>query len=133
MQSNYIVVYSSSYGKLANGDVDDLMDYIKNSFEIIGIKVKKIGVIDDKKNVHKILERESELNGRVIVVDISLNDKIINKDTILIRIEKNENYNNNIEFVCELKYDGLAVELIYENGILTIGSTRGNGEVGEII
>ena len=31
----------------------------------------------------------------------------------------------------ELKYDGLAVEAIYEKGRLTRGSTRGNGDVGE--
>jgi len=37
----------------------------------------------------------------------------------------------NVEIACEPKLDGLAVELIYENGILTVGSTRGNGRVGE--
>lgn len=31
----------------------------------------------------------------------------------------------------ELKYDGLAVEVVYEQGRLKQGSTRGNGEVGE--
>jgi DNA ligase (NAD+) len=36
-------------------------------------------------------------------------------------------------FYCELKIDGLAVELIYKNGILAKGSTRGNGQVGEEI
>ncbi|MFB3879897.1 MAG: NAD-dependent DNA ligase LigA [Armatimonadota bacterium] len=36
-----------------------------------------------------------------------------------------------IEYVCELKVDGLAVSLTYENGVLTSGSTRGDGFTGE--
>ncbi|MFH1180980.1 MAG: NAD-dependent DNA ligase LigA [bacterium] len=36
-----------------------------------------------------------------------------------------------IDFFCELKIDGLAIELIYENGILKTGSTRGDGLIGE--
>src|SRR5581483_8950973 len=38
-----------------------------------------------------------------------------------------------IEYVCELKIDGSAVSLTYENGQLVAGATRGNGEVGEDI
>lgn len=36
-----------------------------------------------------------------------------------------------LEFVAEPKFDGLAVCLIYENGVFTMGATRGDGEVGE--
>ena len=35
------------------------------------------------------------------------------------------------DMVCELKFDGLAVSLTYEDGVLTRGATRGNGLVGE--
>ena len=38
-----------------------------------------------------------------------------------------------IEYVAEPKLDGLAVELVYEEGVFINGSTRGNGEVGEDI
>ena len=38
-----------------------------------------------------------------------------------------------VEYVCELKFDGLAVSLRYENGLLTVGATRGDGYEGEEI
>jgi DNA ligase (NAD+) len=36
-----------------------------------------------------------------------------------------------IEWVVELKVDGVAVSLVYENGVLERGVTRGNGQVGD--
>lgn len=38
-----------------------------------------------------------------------------------------------IGFVCELKIDGIALSMRYENGELVQGATRGNGRVGEDI
>jgi len=38
-----------------------------------------------------------------------------------------------IEYICEPKMDGLAVELVYQDGIFILGSTRGDGEIGEDI
>jgi DNA ligase (NAD+) len=35
------------------------------------------------------------------------------------------------EYVCEPKIDGLAISLLYRDGVLERGATRGNGEVGE--
>ena len=36
-----------------------------------------------------------------------------------------------IDYVCELKVDGTATSLTYENGLLVTGATRGAGKVGE--
>ncbi len=36
-----------------------------------------------------------------------------------------------IEYICELKFDGLAINLRYENGLLVQAATRGDGETGE--
>jgi DNA ligase (NAD+) len=36
-----------------------------------------------------------------------------------------------VEYVCELKYDGVSISLVYENGQLIHGITRGDGEKGD--
>ncbi|MDD5606657.1 MAG: NAD-dependent DNA ligase LigA [Candidatus Pacebacteria bacterium] len=61
----------------------------------------------------------------------SLNDAFSEKDLQdwLKRISKLTD--QKLDFFCELKIDGLAIELIYEEGILKTGSTRGDGIIGE--
>ena len=38
-----------------------------------------------------------------------------------------------IEFICELKVDGVSLSLLYEDGVLTQAATRGNGRVGDLV
>jgi DNA ligase (NAD+) len=51
------------------------------------------------------------------------------------RVEKllRESDAGSIEWVLELKIDGVAVSLTYEHGLLVLGATRGNGTVGDDI
>ena len=39
--------------------------------------------------------------------------------------------NDDFELVCELKYDGTSISLIYENGELKKAVTRGDGKKGD--
>ncbi|MEE0910373.1 MAG: NAD-dependent DNA ligase LigA, partial [Bacteroidales bacterium] len=47
------------------------------------------------------------------------------------RTEKSLPEESELEWVCELKYDGVAVSLLYENGRFVRALTRGNGLVGD--
>ncbi len=47
------------------------------------------------------------------------------------RIKKS--INDGIDYVCELKYDGVAIGIRYEHGQLTTAVTRGDGEKGELV
>lgn len=67
----------------------------------------------------------------------SLNDAFSREDVLAWR-ERLENFlKTKIEtgrddtYYCELKIDGLGIELVYEDGVFALGSTRGDGEVGE--
>jgi DNA ligase (NAD+) len=40
---------------------------------------------------------------------------------------------SSVEYVCELKIDGLAMSVEYENGLMNYGATRGDGTIGEIV
>lgn len=68
---------------------------------------------------------------------LSLNDAFSKEDMDhwLERISKllTPKEQQQIDFYCELKIDGLAIEMEYDNGILIQASTRGDGTVGEDI
>jgi len=48
-------------------------------------------------------------------------------------LEKTYRLDKNVTFYCEPKYDGASLNLIYDNGELQQGITRGDGTVGELI
>jgi DNA ligase (NAD+) len=48
-------------------------------------------------------------------------------------LEKTYRLDSNVTFYCEPKYDGASLNLVYENGELREGITRGDGSVGELI
>jgi DNA ligase (NAD+) len=63
-------------------------------------------------------------------------DKVFNEDDLNqfdARVKKRLDQSNTLEYSCEPKVDGVAVSLLYVDGLLTRAATRGDGVVGEDI
>lgn len=101
--------------------------------------------LEQLENAHPELIREDSptrrIGGKVIdeftkvkheIPMMSLGD-IFNEDEIRQFDERVRKTIPNPNYVCELKIDGLSVSLVYEDGKLIRGATRGNGIVGEDI
>lgn len=83
---------------------------------------QRVGAIGEKFDEYKHKYRLYSLDNTYTYEDIEKwYDKLVNE------------YGNNVELVTELKIDGLAIALTYENGIFTRGVTRGDGITGEDI
>ncbi len=72
----------------------------------------------------------SPMKHRVALLSI---DNAMNKDEIRAFHQRVVKWLNreDITYCCEPKFDGLAVELVFENGIFSRGGTRGDGITGE--
>ena len=58
-------------------------------------------------------------------------DNVFDSDELAAWFDRVEKESANPNYLCELKVDGLAINLLYENGQLTRALTRGNGVTGE--
>ncbi len=58
-------------------------------------------------------------------------DNVFDNDELATWFDRVEKESPSPEYLCELKVDGLAINLLYENGQLTRALTRGNGVTGE--
>ncbi|CAL4318511.1 DNA ligase [Buchnera aphidicola (Eriosoma grossulariae)] len=105
--------------------------------------VQKLQLLEKKKSTLIDHDSPSQIIGSDLLIDLgtikhfspmlSLNN--INDISQYIHFEKkirsNFNSQQEISFCCELKLDGIAVNLIYKNGLLLKAGTRGNGLIGE--
>ena len=63
-------------------------------------------------------------------------DNAMNRDELIAfdgRLKRVLDSQDEITYIAEPKLDGLAVSLVYENGLLSTGATRGDGRTGEDI
>lgn len=61
------------------------------------------------------------------IADVFNEDELYDFDSTIRKLTGLEK----VEYMCEVKIDGLSCSLEYENGDLTIASTRGDGSIGE--
>jgi DNA ligase (NAD+) len=86
---------------------------------------QKVGAAPQK--IFKVVTREVPMRSLENAMD---RDELVEWSARLVR-EVGEAGGR--DYVCEPKMDGVAVELVYEKGVLTQGATRGDGTNGELI
>ncbi|MCX6235738.1 MAG: NAD-dependent DNA ligase LigA [Bacteroidetes bacterium] len=62
---------------------------------------------------------------------LSLSNSYSEEDVIDFDRRVKKTLETEVEYVCELKYDGVAIGLRYNNGLLTLAVTRGDGDMGD--
>lgn len=87
---------------------------------------------DDSPTSHvgtKVQDKFNKVTHKISMLSLG---NVFNEDEVRSFDERIRKEDNPL-YVCELKIDGLAISLTYENGILVRGATRGDGIVGEDI
>ena len=104
----------------------ELLEYNKNGENS---PTEKIGGTASEK-FSKVRHRVPmlSLSNTYNISEIEDFDKRVKK---IILAENIENNSKELEYILELKLDGLSISLIYENGMLVQAVTRGDGQVGE--
>ena len=112
---------------------DEVLDSLKK--ELYDLEQKYPEFITPDSPTQRVAGEPLKFFKKVVhkVPMISLNDAFSEDDMKdwYERIKKLLPENAKIDFYCEYKFDGLAISLEYEKGILKVGSTRGDGKIGE--
>lgn len=124
---------SRNYYELDNPTITD-QEYDDYYHELEQLEKKYPEFIRDdsptKRVGGKVIKEFSKVTHEIPMM--SLGD-IFSEDEILEFDERIKKIIPNPHYVCELKIDGLSVSLLYKDGKLVRGATRGNGVVGEDI
>ena len=124
--------YSHEYYILDKPTVDD-SEYDRLLEELINLE-EKTNYIKEDSPTHRVGSTVISSFKKVehIIPMLSLGD-IFNEDEIVKFDERIKKEGFNPKYVVEQKIDGLAISLLYKNGVLVRGATRGDGKIGEDI
>jgi DNA ligase (NAD+) len=121
------------YYTLAEPDIDDF-EYDIMMKELEGLEKKYPKLITTDSPTQRVsgepTKKFEAITHEVPMLSLSNSysfDELIDFDTRIKNLIPDQKY----EYVCELKFDGLAVSLVYQNGILMKGATRGDGTKGD--
>ena len=124
--------YSHEYYILDKPTVED-SEYDRLLEELINLE-EKTGYIKEDSPTHRVGSTVISSFKKVehTIPMLSLGD-IFNEDEIIKFDERIKKEGFNPKYVVEQKIDGLAISLLYKDGILVRGATRGDGKIGEDI
>jgi len=134
------VISDMEYDKLIRElrDLEESNSDLKVEYEIKNSKVGSGSEKSENENVsptEKIggiaSEKFSKVRHRVPMLSLSNTYNISEIEDFDKRVKKIIDVKKKIDYVLELKLDGLSISLIYENGVLKQGITRGDGQIGE--
>ena len=114
-------------------------EYDKLYFQLVDIEKQYPELITSDSPTQRVgaLSKATLLPVTHSVPMLSLSNAFTEKDVQNFETKLDKLLSNNdirhsfIEYVAELKFDGLAVSIRYENGVLVNAATRGDGQVGE--
>ena len=134
------IISDMEYDKLIRElrDLEETNPNLKVEYEI---KNSKVGFGNEKSENENVSptekiggiasEKFSKIRHRVPMLSLSNTYNISEIEDFDKRVKKIIDVKKKIDYVLELKLDGLSISLIYENGILKQGITRGDGQIGE--
>ena len=134
------IISDMEYDKLIRElrDLEEINPNLKVEYEI---KNSKVGFGNEKSENENVSptekiggiasEKFSKVRHRVPMLSLSNTYNISEIEDFDKRVKKIIDVKKKIDYVLELKLDGLSISLIYENGVLKQGITRGDGQIGE--
>jgi DNA ligase (NAD+) len=110
------------------------IEYDKLYRELLAIELEHPDWVSPDSPSQRVSGQASDLFSEVkhVVPMLSLNNALEDKEAEAFDKRCREGLNlSSVEYAAELKFDGLAISLRYENGLLTQAATRGDGYSGE--
>jgi len=122
-----------NYHVLDNPTITD-QEYDKYLRELVNLEEKYPEYVllesPTKRVGGEVLDKFSKITHKIPMLSLG---NVFNEEEVRDFDNKIKKLGINPEYVCELKIDGLSVSLIYEQGVLKSGATRGDGVIGEDI